>query len=78
MRSRLAFRTFDQRFLTVFFESENFTKFASGSIDRKLESVQKDKHRLMTSFCLQTGMILYRNIAVSYLWKVTDAKNFAA
>ena len=32
----------------------------------------------MTSFFLQTTWILYRNIAASYLWKVTDANNFAA
>ena len=33
---------------------------------------------MMTSFCLQITMILQRYIAVSYLWKVTYVKNFAA
>ena len=31
----------------------------------------------MASFCLQITRMLYGNIAVSFLWKVTDAKNFA-
>ena len=32
----------------------------------------------MTSLCLQTIRIMYENIAVSYLWKVTDGKKLAA
>ena len=32
----------------------------------------------MTSFCLQITRMLYGNIVVSHLWKVADAKNFAA
>ena len=32
----------------------------------------------MTSFCLQITRRLYGNIAASYVWKVTVAKNFAA
>ena len=32
----------------------------------------------MTSFCLQITKIPLRNIAVTYLGKFTDSKNFAA